>query len=321
MADKVNDDKDPQYEELLNSNFKQQKLAAWRPVPTITSTTITFVAFGIVFITIGIIIISFSNNIVEIESPNYLTSKIDTNGISQISLTVTDTMKAPIMFYYQMKNFYQNHRRYVKSKSNNQLAGQILSDVEVKSDCDPVVYNKDIYPGLKNYFNNVTLDQNEVASPCGLIAKSFFNDTFQIEYITTQNTKISIDEKNIAWESDKELKYKMPEKTSAFNPADHMWLDVTDEHFMVWMRPAGLPTFRKLWGRINQDLAPGAYTVKVKRNYQIDFGGEVAIVLSTVNAFGGKNSFLGISYIVVGGICLVMAILFFFGYKTHNKTA
>ena len=194
MVDKVNDDKDPQYEELLNSNFKQQKLAAWRPVPTIASTTITFVAFGVVFITIGIIVISFSNNVVEIESPNYLTTKIDTNGVSQISLTITDTMKAPVMFYYQMKNFYQNHRRYVKSKSNNQLAGQILSDVEVKSDCDPVVYNKDIYPGLMNYFKNFTLDPNEVASPCGLIAKSFFNDTFQLEYITTQHNKIPIDE-------------------------------------------------------------------------------------------------------------------------------
>ena len=32
---------------LKNSKFKQQKLAAWRPVPTITSTTIIFVVFGI----------------------------------------------------------------------------------------------------------------------------------------------------------------------------------------------------------------------------------------------------------------------------------
>lgn len=27
-----------------------------------------------------------------------------------------------------------------------------------------------------------------------------------------------------------------------------------DEHFIVWMRTAALPSFRKLWGRIDQDL-------------------------------------------------------------------
>ena len=28
---------------------------------------------------------------------------------------------------------------------------------------------------------------------------------------------------------------------------------------MVWMRTAALPTFRKLWGRIEVDLEPGRY--------------------------------------------------------------
>jgi hypothetical protein len=32
---------------------------------------------------------------------------------------------------------------------------------------------------------------------------------------------------------------------------------MTDEHFIVWMRTAGLPNFRKLWGRIDNTLIPG----------------------------------------------------------------
>jgi hypothetical protein len=32
---------------------------------------------------------------------------------------------------------------------------------------------------------------------------------------------------------------------------------VTNEHFIVWMRTAGLPTFRKLYGKIDQDLPAG----------------------------------------------------------------
>ena len=32
---------------------------------------------------------------------------------------------------------------------------------------------------------------------------------------------------------------------------------VTNEHFIVWMRTAGLPSFRKLYGRIDSDLPAG----------------------------------------------------------------
>ena len=39
-----------QYESLKSSKFKQQKLPAWRPVPTITSSTVTFFLFGTIFL-------------------------------------------------------------------------------------------------------------------------------------------------------------------------------------------------------------------------------------------------------------------------------
>lgn len=32
-------------------------------------------------------------------------------------------VKGPIYVYYQLDNFYQNHRRYVKSRDNEQLQG------------------------------------------------------------------------------------------------------------------------------------------------------------------------------------------------------
>jgi len=38
-------------------------------------------------------------------------------------------------------------------------------------------------------------------------------------------------------------------------------MDVTDEHFIVWMRTAGLPSFRKLWGKIEKRLEPGTYSL------------------------------------------------------------
>lgn len=37
-----------------------------------------------------------------------------------------------------------------------------------------------------------------------------------------------------------------------------------DEHFQVWMRTAGLPTFRKLFFRNdNENMAPGLYSIVI----------------------------------------------------------
>ena len=87
---------------------------------------------------------------------------------------------------------------------------------------------------------------------------------------------------------------------------------VTDEHFIVWMRTAGLPTFRKLYGRLNYNIKAGAtLRFKITANYQVgSFSGQKALVISTVGQFGGKNPFLGIAYVVVGAISLLLGFLF-----------
>jgi LEM3 (ligand-effect modulator 3) family / CDC50 family len=40
------------------------------------------------------------------------------------------------------------------------------------------------------------------------------------------------------------------------------------------------------------------------------YGGTKSILLSTRTVMGGKNPFLGIAYVVVGGICVVLGVLF-----------
>lgn len=92
----------------------------------------------------------------------------------------------------------------------------------------------------------------------------------------------------------------------------HTPQDITDEHFIVWMRPAALPNFRKLYGRIEKDVPVGTVlTFRVDATFQVSsFAGKKALVISTTSVIGGKNPFLGIAYVVVGAICLTLALLF-----------
>lgn len=68
-------------------------------------------------------------------------------------------LEASVLFYYKLTNFFQNHRRYVKSLNSNQLKGKFVNTNTLdKSDCKPLATlgGKAIYP-------------------CGLIANSLFN--------------------------------------------------------------------------------------------------------------------------------------------------
>lgn len=52
---------------------------------------------------------------------------------------------------------------------------------------------------------------------------------------------------------------------------------MTNEHFIVWMRTAGLPSFRKLYGRIDQTIPAGT-----QLSFLVNPGFEVV-------SFGGKK--------------------------------
>ena len=113
--------------------------------------------------------------------------------------------------YYQLDNFYQNHRRYVKSRSNKQLMGEQLeagsTDVD---DCDPIMLNSDLETDQQKNLLGTPFTEAElknVAFPCGLVAKSFFTDKFK-SFTSADGTSYEINEKGIAWDSDVEYKFK-----------------------------------------------------------------------------------------------------------------
>lgn len=78
------------------------------------------------------------------------------------------------MLYYKLENFYQNHWNYINSWDWNQLSGKIVSNSSLS--CSGALTNADL--GVTHAIDGTLLNPYDPANPCGLQAKSFFNDTF-----------------------------------------------------------------------------------------------------------------------------------------------
>ena len=270
MEDKEFNEK---YEQLKKSKFKQQKLWGWRPLPTISCITIIYISFAVFFILFGIIILVFTGQINEIK----LSLDVPNNIICN---KTTMKMKKPIMIYYELDYFSQNHRTY-------------LDSIEKSVECDNI------------------LDVTAPAFPCGLIAKSFFYDNFDMWKINEDNGIVPI-VKNIAYKSDKD-KFE----SIKYGNTDSI---MNNEQIMIWMRPSPFSNPRKLWGYIDRDLEKDdEICFHIIRNNNNHYGNGKYIILSNRNVFGGKSIFLGMCYIVFGILCLIASITFIIAFNSFHK--
>ena len=151
------------------SAFFTQTIPAWTPILTPFWIYVILGSTGVAFIAIGIALKLASDGVVELrrqydgagaEAPA-CAAPLQGGAPTRctLSFTVPAAMKAPVFVYYELTNFYQNHRRYVQSRSNEQLAGALLPAASLTSACSPLV----------------SAPNGKTLHPCGLIANSLFN--------------------------------------------------------------------------------------------------------------------------------------------------
>lgn len=197
------------------------------------------------------------------------------------------------------------------------MRGNFKTVEELKQDCNPIVVVGDLNEDQKYSLNGEKMHDSWPAIPCGLQAKSMFTDKFSLSKM--DGPPIELEDNDIAWKSDVEFKFKNLENipADALN-GDHgddykniQWLDMTDPHFIVWMRSSALPNFRKLYGKIQNGIKKGEYVVRVTNKYNVQpFDGAKSIVLTTTTSLGGNNSFLAWAFMLLGVFCFAYEIIF-----------
>ena len=108
-------------------------------------------------------------------------------------------------------------------------------------------------------FTGNKLNDTSLSIPCGLVAKSFFNDTFTV--FNKNDTEISFNQTGIAPKFEYESVFANNNKTK-----DNQWLDLKNEHFIVWQEMDTLPHIKKLYSINKDSIEPGLYKVMINNS-------------------------------------------------------
>ena len=293
----------------------RQELKSYTPEWNAKCSIITNLFILVPTLTLAIVLLIYSKKVFEIEI-NY-TNCIPNQDNSQnmktckIQFLIPKKLKKPIFVYYRLKTFFINHRRIIESKSWKELKGE---DVNTAMSCKGAYYMKEMFEENSPYYTNEwghQFSEDDVASPCGLLAKCFFNDTYNITNV--HGDFIYINETGI---SNKYLKTKFFKRRK--NYKETQWIDVENEHFINWINMETFKNFKKLWGRIDTDMDPGNYYLIVHDNYDVSaYESRKSIIIGNENVFG-MNNIIPYCFIVASAYLFLVILILWVKYVSSK---
>ncbi|XP_033105233.1 cell cycle control protein 50A-like [Anneissia japonica] len=306
----IGDEEERKTKKPGDTAFKQQRLPAWQPILTAGTVLPAFFIVGIIFIPLGVGFLVTSNNVKE-KILNYTDCEQDNGETCPVFFTnVTELGNTCICkIPFNLTEDYNLIDTLDSSKKTQQGARDTIKYLEREfhrgNSIRKFRYGSVYLATVKNHVTKLLSFKGKKSSSC-------YN-------------YLKINHHIFIFISDFEGTVKPPNWKTNISEIDNQ---LKNEDFIVWMRTAALPTFRKLNGRIVHDatsvfdkqLPKGRYTLTINYNYLVSkFEGKKSFVLTTTSWLGGKNNFLGIAYIVTGSTCVMFGALFLLIHIKHGK--
>ena len=329
------------------SRFLQQELPAYRLIPGARALVAVPGVLGTVIFAVGIALIVASRQVVEVQmnysdDPWCVFQHGATNGDVPCAVTaqITKDMRAPVHVHYGVDRFHQNSRGYARSVAYNQyhFANRSFATSELYPCIPELFLGSDGYGtegggggGGGGGGSGDDTSRAALIRPCGLVAWTFFNDTYQLD-VTRTTTNLT--ERVIAFDDDNvargiarpaDLSLFGPVVAQNFNPPEFSQYrggsTVTrplneNERFISWMRLAARPAFRKPYARIGTNngeivfRAGDVVSVAVHNRFNVyQFGGTKSFVLTTLSWYGGRHDGAGYVFIGAGLAMIVLAAM------------
>ncbi len=183
-------------------------------------------------------------------------------------------------------------------------------DSSIELDCDGITWSFDRSLKYQQVSGFVYKEVTNTSLSCGAVLGSGDDDTSydDCESYTDDDGTIYY-----YWYPDNEsVQYLYETFPGVINPIE----GVEDEHFINWMRTAGLASFRKLYGKIDANLVDGdSVTFDIIANYEVS-SIEVSkyLVLTTLNNGATQGDTQGIIYMTIGCLAIFMGTCSAFEY-------
>lgn len=323
-----------------HSAWRQQRLPHYKyvPVPKSFITAVVVVALfcfvvGGVFLKLGSTVQSYSVDYTDCVSKNGrttadgnkapckdLTNQPDVPCICKVQIHVEKDMQYPVSLSYGMHNYYQNHRRYIRSRYDVQYRmGRYLFTPQKSTTTCGEIAERD----------------GKVIAPCGATARTLFNDTF---VMWKDGLVIPTSPVAIAVASDAKMKYRNPgqkenltkEFEGSVRPLNWQFMGSEDisiatygnedvgfglenQDFMIWMRNAAFPNWKKIYRKLTPvnggALKAGNYTIRLEYNYPaVETGATKQVHLEELTNIGGRSRNIGTLYLATAGVLTAVSV-------------